>query len=95
MEPELITLITGFLDLGFPAIVLVGLWYLWQAYRNRTDQTIQILKNHALNCQREKELYAGILLDRAKAGIYRFPDTTEMRALPDTGQLRPPSDSTQ
>lgn len=47
MDGDLLTAVRGFLEMGWPAIVLGACWVLWRAYQVRTDQYIEALREIA------------------------------------------------
>lgn len=47
MEGEVLTGLRTILELGWPAIVLVGWWIIWQKHNQRTDQYISDLREIA------------------------------------------------
>lgn len=82
MEGDTLTALTTILDIGWPALVTLGLIMLWREYKARTDQIIDSLRDDLEKERREREILLGLILDRSKLEIsqagLKFPRQTEL-----------------
>lgn len=63
---ELLTAIREVLELGWPAIVLIAIWIIWQRHNRRTDELIANLREEREMWKEQYRALFVIVVDRAK-----------------------------